>query len=121
MQIVAGRTHIGPYHELAIGRNGTLLTAAVTLEPNGSQADQRLTVDDTVRQFAAFHAETSAVYWTSEDAPCRVTFDGSDPTTTNGHIIPSGASGTWSVAMAAAAKFIRSTGTSAIIHASQLR
>ena len=67
------------------------------------------------------HAETSAVYWTAEAAECRVTFDGSDPTTTNGHNIAAGSSGTWSVAAATAAKFIRTTGVSAIIHASQMR
>jgi hypothetical protein len=121
MELIAGRTRIGTYHEIAASTDGIALIAPVTLAPNGSQPDQRLTVDDTVRQFTAFDAETSAVYWTSEDAPCRVTFDGSDPTTTNGHIIPAGASGTWSVALAAAARFIRNTGTSAIIHASQLR
>jgi hypothetical protein len=121
MQLIAGRTKIGTYHEIAASTHGIALVAGVSLAPNGMQPDQRLTVDDMVRQFGAFHEETSAVYWTSEAAECRVTFDGSDPTASNGHIIPAGASGTWSVAMAAAARFIRTTATSAIIHASQLR
>ena len=91
------------------------------LAPNGTQADQRLTVDATAGgvQFAAFHADTTHVFWTSEDAECRVTFDDSAPATTNGHVISSGSSGIWSVAQASAAKFIRTGGVSAVIHASQ--
>ena len=121
MQLIAGRTITGSYQEIAAAANGIALVAAIGLTPNGAQPDQRLTIDDTVRQFGAFHEETSVVYWTSEAAECRVTFDGSDPTTTNGHVIAAGSSGTWSVAMAAAARFIRTTGVSAIIHASQMR
>lgn len=92
------------------------------LAPNGTQADQRLTVDNTVGgvQFSSLHASTLYVFWTSEDAECRVTFDGSAPTTTNGHVIPAGSSGIWSATLAAAAKFIRTGSTSAVIHASQL-
>jgi hypothetical protein len=39
-----------------------------TLIPNAAQADQRLTVDDTAGgvQFAAFHADTTQVFWTHE-------------------------------------------------------
>jgi len=92
------------------------------LRPNGTAADQRLTVDNTVGgvQFSAFAVGTSHVFWTSEDAECRVTFDDSAPTTTNGHVIAAGSSGVWTVEMAEAAKFIRTTATSAVIHASQM-
>lgn len=121
MQLIAGRTNIGTYHELAASAHGIALVATVSLAPNGTQPAQRLTVGNSVCQFDSFHAETSAVYWTAEAAECRVTFDGSDPTTTNGHNIAAGSSGTWSVAAATAAKFIRTTGVSAIIHASQMR
>ena len=121
MQLIAGRTITGSYQEIAASENGIALVAAIGLAPNGTRPDQRLTVDNTVRQFDPFHSETAAVYWTAEAAECRVTFDGSDPTTTNGHVIAAGSSGTWSVAMAAAARFIRTTGVSAIIHASQMR
>lgn len=91
--------------------------------PNGAQADQALTVDATAGgvQFAAFHADTTQVFWDCQDAPCRVTFDGSAPTTTNGHLIQPGDSGIWTKALAAAAKFIRTGATSGLIHASQLK
>jgi hypothetical protein len=91
--------------------------------PNGTQADEQLTVDATVGgvQFGAFHADTTYVFWTSEDAECRVTFDDSAPLTTNGHVISAGSSGIWPVALAEAAKFIRTGSTSAVIHASQMK
>lgn len=100
-----------------------VVIGASSLVPNGTEADQTLTVDDTAGgvQFDAFHADTTHVFWTSEDEECRVTFDGSAPTTTNGHVIASGSSGIWAKAMAAAAKFIRTGGSSAEIHASQLK
>ena len=91
--------------------------------PNGTQADQTLTVDDTAGgvQFAALHADTTQVFWDCQAAPVRVTFDGSAPTSSNGHLIQPGDSGVWSKALAAAAKFIRAGATSAVIQASQLK
>lgn len=119
---------INPATKLAVpiqvSKEGVVATgASQSLTPNAAQADQRLTVDDTAGgvQFAAFHADTTQVFWTCEAAQCRVTFDGSAPTSTNGHIIEVGDSGLWSVAMATAAKFIRTGATSAVIHASQLK
>jgi len=93
------------------------------LVPNATESDQALTVDATAGgvQFAAFHADTTHVFWTSETAECRVTFDNSAPTTTNGHAVPAGSNGTWTKALAAAAKFIRTGATSAVISASQLK
>jgi len=93
------------------------------LEPNSAQADQALTVDATAGgvQFSAFHADTTQVFWSSESAQCRVTFDGSAPTTTNGHLIEDGSSGIWSKALATAAKFIRTGAVSVTISASQLK
>jgi hypothetical protein len=121
MQVTLGRTWTGAYKERAVAESGATLVAIVGLDPNGVQPDQRLTVANSECQFSAFHADTAAIYWTSEAAECRVTFDGSTPTTSNGHVIAAGSSGTWSVATAAAARFIRTTGTSAIIHASQMK
>lgn len=96
---------------------------AQSLAPNGIQADQALTVDATAGgvQFGALHADTTHVFWSCETAQCRVTFDASTPTTSNGHIIEPGDSGVWSKALAAAAKFIRTGATSAVIAASQLK
>lgn len=96
---------------------------AACLIPNGTQADQRLTVDNTTGgvQFAAFHADTTHIFWTSETADVRVTFDGSTPTAANGHVIPAGSSGVWRRELAQAARFIRNGAVSAVIHASQLK
>jgi hypothetical protein len=97
--------------------------AEILMAPNATEVDQRLTVDATAGgvQLAAFHANTLYVFWSCEDAQCRVTFDNSAPTPTNGHIINVGDSGVWSKALATAAKWIRTGGTSAVIHASQLK
>lgn len=101
----------------------TISGAANTWVPNGVQADQALAVDDTAGgvQFAAFHADTTEVFWDCQVAQCRVTFDGSAPTASNGHLIEPGDSGVWTKALAAAAKFIRTGATSGLIHASQLK
>ena len=48
-----------------------------------------------------------------------VTFDGSAPTSTNGHLMQAFTSYTWDVETAKAAKFIRQGSTSATIHASE--
>lgn len=84
--------------------------------------DQRLTVDNTAGgvQFSAFAAGSKYVMWDVQDAAIFVTFDGSAPTTSNGHYLPAGTSGTWSVPLATSMKAIRATGTSGVIHATPL-
>ena len=96
------------------------------LVPNSVAAtapDEALTVDATGGgvQLAALHADTTHVFWSSEAAPCRVTFDGSAPTSTNGHLVNIGDSGVWSKALATAAKFIRTGAVSAVVTASQMK
>jgi hypothetical protein len=91
------------------------------ISDNTPIADQRLTVDATAGgvQFTPITSNAvSNVDWDCQTANCYVTFDGSAPTTTNGHLIYVGAQGTWSVARFNAAKFIREGATSAVIHAS---
>lgn len=98
-------------------------SASENLIPNATEADQALTVADTAGgvQFAAFHAATTHVFWTLETGQVRVTFDGSAPTTTNGHIVNVGDYTVWAKATAAAAKFIRTGTTSGVISASQMK
>lgn len=93
------------------------------LRPNGTKAAQALTVDATVGgvQFAPWHAETTHVRIQIQTADVRVTFDGSAPTATAGEILPVGYTDIWLAATAAAAKFIRVGGTSAVVYASQMR
>ena len=86
-------------------------------------ADQQLTVDTTAGgvQLAAFDSATNYVYVNVQDQSARVTFDGSAPTTTNGHVFAAGYQELWSVSLATAAKFIRDDGADAVVHATQLK
>lgn len=91
------------------------------LKPVGT--DQRLTVDSTAGgvQFSAFSSAANYVMWDVQDADVMATFDGSAPTTTNGHRLRVGQCGTWSVPMATAMKAIRQGGTSGVIHATEVQ
>ena len=84
-------------------------------------ADQRLTVSSSVVQLSAFNDITNMVVLDIQDADVMCTFDGSNPTSTNGHRLYSGSHYTWSTATAAAAKFIRLAGTDAAIQASEFQ
>lgn len=91
-------------------------------QKNGTYvADQRLTVDDTAGG-VAFTDYTQDYVQTVEldvqTAAVMCTFDDSAPTTTNGHQLNAGEKYTWSKDRFNAAKFIRLTGTSGVIHAS---
>jgi len=85
-------------------------------------ADQRLTVSSTAIAFqTTFNSITDLVVLDVQGADVMVTFDGSDPTTTNGHRLYDASHYTWSRATAAAAKFIRQAGADADIHASEFQ
>lgn len=90
-------------------------------KPNGTAAIQNLTVAGTAIQFdsAPFDYKTNAFFVTVHTAAIIVTFDGSVPTTTNGHVLPNGWVGWWSRDAAIAAKLIRHTITSAQVTISQ--
>ena len=84
-------------------------------------ADQRLTVDSTSGglQFTAYtQAYVVTVEIDVQTADVMVTFDGSAPTTTNGHRLYQGQCCSWSSARFNGAKFIAATATSAAVHAS---
>jgi len=98
--------------------------------PSGTGNDHRLTVDATAGgvQFSqsskddntdAFNSLTKYIAFDVQDADVFMTFDGSAPTTSNGHKLFAGRSYTFSKEAAVKAKFIRSGSTSAKIHASQ--
>jgi hypothetical protein len=85
-------------------------------KPTPGIADQTLVVSDAVVQFASLNAATTVVIVSVEGVGalgaysyCRVTFDGSNPTSSNGHILEPQQYYLWSKAMAAAAKFIRAS------------
>ena len=88
--------------------------------PNGTEADERLTVADTaIALTASFDPDTTHILLDIQTAAVMVTFDGSNPTTSNGHYLEVGTREVWPVTMAEAAKFIRATSTSAAVHVSQ--
>ena len=84
-------------------------------------ADQRLSVTTVVAQFSAFSPTTTLVVLDIQTADVMCTFDGSDPSPTNGHILFNGTQYTWSVATAQQAKFHRRTTTDGVIHASEFQ
>ncbi len=98
--------------------------------PSGTANDHRLTVDATAGgvQFSqsskddntdAFDSLTKYIAFDVQDADVFMTFDGSAPTTSNGHKLFAGRSYTFSKEAAVKAKFIQAGGTPAKIHASQ--
>jgi hypothetical protein len=71
-------------------------------------ADQHLTVSSAVVQFTALSYGGMAIM-TVEDASVRVTFDGSNPTASVGHLLVPGMVMLWSATLVNVAKFIRVT------------
>jgi hypothetical protein len=86
-------------------------------------ADQRLTVDGTTGgvQFSTFGDTTTMIVLDVQDADIMCTFDGSAPTSTNGHRLYAGSHYTWSTAAAQQAKLIRQGVTSAAVQASEFQ
>ena len=93
-----------------------------TVAAGSPVADQRLTVSSTAIPFATtFNIGTDMVVLDVQGADVMVTFDGSDPTTSNGHRLYNASHYTWSRQAAQAARFIRQAGTDAAIHASEFQ
>jgi len=90
-------------------------------KPNGTAPGQNLAVAGTAVQFDStnFDYKTNAFFVTVHIAAVIVTFDGTTPTASNGHVLPNAWYGWWSKDAALAAKFIRHTGTSAQVTISQ--
>lgn len=88
--------------------------------PTPGESDQRLTVSSTAVSFAStfYNENTKFVFVDVQGADVMVTFDGSTPTASNGHLFKSGYMDFWSARRADAAKMIRSASTDASVHAS---
>ena len=83
--------------------------------------DQGITVADTAIALGDLTAEaTTHVLVTVSDQPIRVTFDGSDPTTSNGHYWAAAKEEVLTRELAAVMKMIRATGSSGYLHATEL-
>lgn len=87
--------------------------------PTTGGVDERLAVSSTAVEFATTweNGSNKFVVLDIQGANVMVTFDGSTPTASNGHILYVGESYTWHVKTADAAKFIRQA-SDATIHAS---
>lgn len=87
------------------------------LRPAKGGECQDLAVSSTVVQLNAtlFGSVAREVVWNVQTADVIVTFDGTNPTTSHGHLLPAGASGTWSVETATAAKFLRATADAVVV------
>lgn len=73
-----------------------------------------------VSQFAtSFDPKTSCCYVTTSGGSFYVTFDGSTPSSTNGHLLASPYGEWWSKESARVAKFLASSGTAVNIRMSQ--
>jgi len=88
--------------------------------PTDNGTDERLTVSTSVEQFATtwYDEDAKFIYVDVQGADIMVTFDGFDPSASNGHKFASGFYGFWSARQADAAKMIRAGGTDAAIQTS---
>ena len=88
--------------------------------PNGTAQGQALDVDGTVVSFTSnFDPKTTSVLVTSSGGDFYVTFDGSTPSSSNGHQIASPYIGWWSKDSARLAKFLATGGSIAHLRLSQ--
>ena len=90
-------------------------------KPNGTAASQNLAVGATAVQFdpATFDYKTNAFFVTVHSHAVIVTFDGTTPTASNGHVLPADWYGWWSKDAAIAAKLLRHTANSTQVTISQ--
>ena len=89
---------------------------------NAQVVGQALTVTSTATvQFSAFNASTEFITFDVQTANVYCTFGGETPANGTGHILAQGNSYTWSKAAAAAAKFIATTTTNALLYASEFQ
>ena len=111
-----------PYNINNLLPKPTYSTAGRTDGTSALVAAQRLNISSTATStFAAFNARTDAIIFDVQTANTYCTFDGTTPTSTNGHILYAGQAYTWSPAAALAAKFVATTTTNSIIYASEFQ
>lgn len=105
---------------MAYGSSGI---AFIYPKPSGGLTDERLTVSTV-----AIALSSPSTWLTSgicrvvildiQNNDVMVTFDGSTPTSTNGHRLYAGQNYTWSIELAKAASFIRAGSADGVVHAS---
>lgn len=84
-------------------------------------SDQRLTVSSSAVDMLATAASefSTHVFFDIQDNDVMATFDGSDPSVSNGHLFTAGQSGTWCIRTANTVKFIRAGSADAVVHISE--
>ena len=90
--------------------------------PTPRVKDQHLTVDGTVRQFAALSDSTTHCVINVQVADVRVTFDGDDPVAGSvGCLFPEGTFMYWSRSAVELMKLVRNAGTNAVVWISEFK
>jgi len=88
--------------------------------PNPNATNQNLTVSSSAVSLTAPHKDTDYVIIDVQDNDVYVTFDGTTPSASNGHVLPDGQGLLVISANAArAAKFLRYSSSDGVIHATQ--
>lgn len=99
----------------SIGTMNIALESKYRATPSGT-THSRLTVDGTVRQLGSLNSNATNVLLTIEEYPLMATFDGTSPSSTNGHLLEPGATILLTSSQAASAKFLRISSNSYIYY-----
>lgn len=91
-------------------------------KPATGQTGQTLTVGATAVAITTPYTSlnVAAVFFDIQTADVYVTFDGTTPSTVNGHLLKADEKYSWSNGIISSAMFIRSASTNAFIHFSPL-
>jgi len=98
-----------------MSRNMRSIDIDSALVPTAGRSAQTISTAGSVQTLAAFGEQTKKIIWTARGGNVSVTFDGGDPSATEGHLLASGASGTWDARLAAVAKFFLDAGASVYV------
>lgn len=93
-------------------RSVNLDSELMPLEGEGKQ----VTVSNSAVSMGGINESATHVFWSLSDAQVRMTLDGSDPTTSKGHLLNIGANGVMSRRQFVAAKFIRTGSVDGVLY-----
>lgn len=101
-------------------KNPSQANAEHELIPVSGRAHKNLTISTTALGIGELHADTRYILLTVNTETVRVTFDGNDPTATDGHLLSAGDERKYSREAALALKMIRGGGTDANVAVTEL-
>ena len=101
--------------------NARIVNGPMQLMPNSTVAMRTVTISSTAANViaSALDGNTTHVWWTLTGGNLRVTTDGTNPTASVGHVIPTGSNGIWPYRFANAVKAIREGATDGVLTISQ--